>query len=165
MDDDTRVDAKKSNTTPSRDRPFDWPAGVPLADQRPPGASVSNPPAEKPAAPRSAPSRSPGLLGRFFETWTGSPSRKDARSPQTKARGVVEPRPDATADAANRRKIESEIQDSLGDRLRSVEVRVSGRNVLIVAKASRFWQKRTLKRALETLPGLAGYRARVDIID
>jgi hypothetical protein len=62
-------------------------------------------------------------------------------------------------------KIERAIQDSLGDRLRSVEVRVSGRNVLIVAKPSRFWQKRTVRRMLETLPELAGFRARVDVLD
>jgi hypothetical protein len=49
--------------------------------------------------------------------------------------------------------------------LRSVEVRVSGRNVLIVARAARFWQKRTVRRTLETLPVLSGYRARVDLDD
>ncbi len=95
------------------------------------------------------------------------------RAPRNRSRGILSPRlestpirkPDPTTDAANKRKIEREIRDSLGDRLRSVEVRVSGRNVLIVAKASRFWQKRTVRRSLETLPGLTGFRARVDVLD
>ena len=36
-----------------------------------------------------------------------------------------------------KKKIEKQIRDALGDRVRSVEVRVSGRNVLIVAQATR----------------------------
>ena len=64
-----------------------------------------------------------------------------------------------------KRKIEKQIRQVLGDRVRSVEVRVSGRNVLIVAEATRFWQKRAVRRALETLPVLSGYRARVDLDD
>jgi hypothetical protein len=62
-----------------------------------------------------------------------------------------------------RRKIERQIRDSLGDRVRSLEVRVSGRNVLIVAKSTRFWQKRSVRRALETLPALNGYQARIEL--
>ena len=52
---------------------------------------------------------------------------------------------------------------ALGDRLRSVEDRVTGRNVLIAAKPSRFWQKRGIRRTLESLPALDGYRARIDV--
>jgi hypothetical protein len=64
-----------------------------------------------------------------------------------------------------KRKIEEQIRESLGDRVRSVEVRVRGRNVLIVARATRFWQKRPVRRSLETLPVLSGYRARVELED
>ena len=64
-----------------------------------------------------------------------------------------------------KKKIEKQIREVLGDRVRSVEVRVSGRNVLIVAEATRFWQKRAVRRTLETLPALEGYRARIDIDD
>jgi hypothetical protein len=106
-----------------------------------------------------------GLFGRFFAPTTSNPPKTESQNPQSKTRVKVDPQPDPTTDAATKQKIEREIRDSLGDRLRSVEVRVSGRNVLIVAKASRFWQKRTVRRSLETLPGLAGYRARVDIIE
>ena len=73
--------------------------------------------------------------------------------------------PSRSDDAAVKRKIEKQIRETLGDRVRSVEVRVSGRNVLIVAEATRFWQKRTVRRSLETLPVLEGYRARIDLDD
>ncbi len=87
--------------------------------------------------------------------------------------GRVEPRhgardeahADPASDAAARRRIERQIRDALGDRLRSVEVRVTGRNVLVVARPSRFWQKRGIRRTLETLPALDGYRARIDVAD
>jgi hypothetical protein len=76
-----------------------------------------------------------------------------------------EDRSEPQSDAAIKRKIEKQIRDTLGDRVRSVEVRVSGKNVLVVAQATRFWQKRLVRRSLETLPGLAGYRARIQLED
>jgi hypothetical protein len=69
------------------------------------------------------------------------------------------------ADAAVKRRIEQQIRDAMGDRLRSVEVRVTGRNVLIVARPSRFWQKRSIRRTLETLPSLSGLQARIEIAE
>ena len=148
-----------------RGRPLDWPPGVPFVNERPPGASPSDASAPAAAAPRSAPPRGLGLFGRFLGPAPLNPPKSESRNPQSKTRVNADPKPDPTTDAANKRKIEGEIRDSLGDRLRSLEVRVSGRNVLIVAKASRFWQKRTVRRSLETLPGLTGFRARVDVLD
>jgi len=46
-----------------------------------------------------------------------------------------------------------------------IEVRVVGRNVAIRAEASRFWQRRSVKRTLESLPGLTGYRTTIDVGD
>jgi hypothetical protein len=66
-------------------------------------------------------------------------------------------------DAAARRRIERQIRETLGDRVRSVEVRVHGRNVLIVAQPSRFWLRRSVRHALESLPALQGYRARIEL--
>ena len=91
--------------------------------------------------------------------------RAEPKSSGEKARPKAATEPEAVTDASVKRKIEKQIRDSLGDRVRSVEVRVSGRNILIVAQASRFWQKRTVRRALETLPALEGYRARIDLDD
>jgi hypothetical protein len=93
------------------------------------------------------------------------PDRPESRSNASERKPDRDPRPGPETDAAVKRKIEKEIRDSLGDRVRSVEVRVSGRNVLVVAKATRFWQKRPVRRSLETLPILTGYRARIELED
>ncbi len=62
-----------------------------------------------------------------------------------------------------KRRIEQQIRATLGDKVQSVEVRVSGRNVLIAARPTRFWQKRGVQRSLESLPALAGLRTRIDL--
>jgi hypothetical protein len=77
----------------------------------------------------------------------------------------VEPRSDPAAEAAIRSRVQKQIQQAVGDRVRSVEVRVSGRNVLIRAQAARFWQRRSIRRSLETMAMPSGYRARVEILD
>jgi hypothetical protein len=77
----------------------------------------------------------------------------------------VEPRSDPAAEAAVKRRIEKQIQQSIGDRARSVEIRVSGRTVVIRAQAARFWQRRSLRRSLETMPLPAGFRSKVEMID
>lgn len=78
---------------------------------------------------------------------------------------AVEPRPDPAAAAIVKRRIEKQIQQSLGDRVRSVDVRVTGRNVLIRARAARFWQRRWVRRSLESLTIPSGYHPRVELID
>lgn len=165
IEDEPAAKKQKDPTASASRETIDWPPGVPRADERPPVASPSVPQPETPVTPRSASPRPTNFFGRLFGLAPSNPPRSPSQNPQTKSRVDADTRPDATTDTATRRKIESEIKDSLGDRLRSVEVRVSGRNVLIVAKASRFWQKRSVRQSLETLPGLAGYRARVDILD
>jgi hypothetical protein len=44
-----------------------------------------------------------------------------------------------------------------------VDVRVVGRSITIQAHGTRLFQRRAVKRALEGLPGLSGYRAAVDV--
>ena len=119
--------------------------------------------AERP--PRLPPWRSPNFLGRAL----GRPGG-DRRSPESAggANRKERDRDPSTAepespDAIAKRRIEAQIRSILGDRVQGVEVRVTGRNVLIVARSTRFWQKRAVQRALESLPALAGYRARVDL--
>ncbi len=119
-------------------------------------------------APTSTPSRTPsptprrpsGFLGRVLTP----PSFLTGRSPaEPRSPITVEPRTDPAADAALKRRIEREIQESLGDRVRSVEVRVVGRAVTILAKTTRFWQRRTVRRSLETLSSLSGYHATIEV--
>jgi hypothetical protein len=118
-----------------------------------------------PSDTRPAPRRMPGLLGRIL----GQPSPSTARDvsrdgeaasrAKTKAKTKSEP----DTDAVVKRRIEQQIRTTLGDKVQSVEVRVSGRNLLIVGRATRFWQKRSVYRTLESLPALAGFRARIDL--
>jgi hypothetical protein len=106
------------------------------------------------------------MLGRFFPPPRAqSRNRAQTKSAGEKTRQKAEDQPEPVTDSSVKKKIEKQIRDTLGDRVRSVEVRVSGRNVLVVARATRFWQKRTVRRVLETLPALDGYRARIDLDD
>lgn len=77
----------------------------------------------------------------------------------------VEPRSDPAADAALKRKLEAKVKDAVGNRARDIEVRVVDRNVMIRAKVDRFWNRRNVRRTIETLPALSGYKAKVEIDD
>jgi hypothetical protein len=116
---------------------------------------------ESASASVTAPARGPStMLGRVFSPTTSSESAARPRSSIT-----VEPRSDPAAEAAIKRRIAKEIQQTVGDRARSVEIRVSGRTVLIRAQAARFWQRRSLRRSLETMPLPSGFRSKVELID
>jgi hypothetical protein len=73
--------------------------------------------------------------------------------------------PDPAVDTLLRRRIEAQIQSSLAGRVRDVSVRVSGKKVWVQARAVYFWQKRGVRRALETLPALAGLQSKVELLD
>jgi hypothetical protein len=77
----------------------------------------------------------------------------------------VEPRPDPAAEAAVKRRVGKQIEQSLGDRVRSVEISVTGRTVLIRAQVPRFWQRRSVRRSLEAISLPTGYRSKVEIMD
>ena len=76
-----------------------------------------------------------------------------------------ESRSDPAADAALKRRIEHQIRETAGDKLRSFDVRVSGRKVAIEGRVARFWFRRPVRRALETLPALAGLQPSIEILD
>jgi hypothetical protein len=76
-----------------------------------------------------------------------------------------EKKDDAIADRALERRLEAQIRTAAGNHIRSLEVRASGRQVFVKAQPARFWQKRGLKRTLEGLPALAGYRSRIEVVD
>jgi hypothetical protein len=90
------------------------------------------------------------------------PAREESRS-DSKPKRDSNPDSDLDPDLAARRRIERQIRATLSDKLRSVEVSVTGRNVTIFAQPSRFWLRRSVRRSLETLPALQGYRARIEV--
>jgi hypothetical protein len=100
------------------------------------------------------------MFGRFFP-----PAPLDRRAYEDGDRIKVEPRTDPAADAALKRRVELQVRESLAGRLRSYEVRVVGREVTIVARPARFWQKRATRNSLEALPALNGYKAVIEVID
>jgi hypothetical protein len=130
------------------------------------GDSADDDPPATSGRTRPAPRLVPGILGRFFPPPPG-PARGESSSSSAAARKKEKSEDPAEplSDAAVKRNIEKQVRETLGDRVRSVEVRVSGRNVLIVAQATRFWQRRTVRRSLEALPVLKGYRARIELDD
>jgi hypothetical protein len=104
------------------------------------------------------------VLGRIFGAPPPEPRREDARdASRPPSRGEAEK--GAGADVAAKRRIERQIRETLGDRVRSLDVQITGRNVVIVAQPSRFWLRRSVRRSLETLPVLQGYRARIELSD
>ena len=128
------------------------------------GSTEDRPPGS--ARPRPSPRLVPGMLGRFFQPPPAqNRNRAEPKTSAEKARAKPETDSEPVTDASVKRKIEKQIRETLGDRVRSVEVRVSGRNVLIVARTTRFWQKRNVRRSLETLPVLQGYHARINLED
>jgi hypothetical protein len=104
----------------------------------------------------TGPRRAPSLFNRMLPF---GPSDRGASGPRS---GItVEPRSDPAADAAAKRRIERQIREVLGSKLRSYDVRVVGREVTVHARSSRFWQRRAVRNALESLPALSGYRTSI----
>src|SRR5271157_3503483 len=128
----------------------------PRATSARPMSEPSAPAASRPAPPRS----SSTMFGRLLGPTGSRDEPAGSRSSIT-----VEPRSDPSAEAAAKKRIEKQVQQAVGDRVRSVEIRVSGRSVVIRAQAARFWQRRAVRRSLETMPLPSGYRARVEMID
>ncbi len=131
----------------------------------PPASTPTENPERSPAGPRPAPWRMPGLLSRVLGKPPASTARDALRRGESTSQGKIKAKAksETEPDAVTKRRIEQQIRTTLGDKVQSVEVRVSGRNVLIVAKATRFWQKRGVRRSLESLPALTGFRARIDL--
>jgi hypothetical protein len=122
-------------------------------------------PDDEPIRPRPAPRRGGGVLGRLFGPPPAPlppPSREEARADSKPSRDS-NPESGPDPDVAVRRRIERQIRATLGDKVRSYEVSVTGRNVTIVAQPSRFWLRRSVRRSLEALPSLQGYRARIEV--
>jgi hypothetical protein len=122
------------------------------------------PPDDEPIRPRLAPRRG-GVLSRLFgpPPEPVPPPRPSPRADDSRARRG--PDAESDADVAARRRIERQIRATLGDRLRSFDVQITGRNVVVTAQPSRFWLRRSVRRSLETLPALQGYRARIEVSD
>jgi hypothetical protein len=129
---------------------------------RPPGPVPTEREVDEPSSPRPAPRRGLGVFSRFFGPLPPPPLRDQTRPP-SRENSRLDRQTKEDPDAAARRRIERAIRETLGNRVRSIEVRVNGRNALIVAQPSRFWLRRAVRHSLETLPALQGYRTRIEL--
>ena len=97
-------------------------------------------------------------------TGPGSNGRMPNMGRESVAEGK-EGKADPAAEVALQKRLERQARALVGDRARVVEVRVSGKQVAIEARGVRMFQKRNVRRALETMPGLSGYRSSVSVLD
>lgn len=128
--------------------------GKPAASTKPRTTTTAPAAAETDGGPRYFPG---SMLGRILGLDDG---RDDVGSAIS-----VESKSDPAVDAAVKRRIEKAVKESLGDRASTVEVRVKGRSVLIRARASRFWHRRGVRRALDSFQLPSGYHGRAELID
>jgi len=145
-------DLSSNRATPARRSVA--PSSAPSAAPTAPKTASTKPKAEPPP-----PRRAPGLFGRMLP----APYRAPRSAAESDSPIKVEPSTDPASDAANKRRIEHQIRRLYGDKLGSVEVRVVGRDVTIRGRATRFWQRRGLKRALESMSSLSGMRPTIEV--
>ena len=126
-----------------------------------PGAGGSTSAKDKPKDSPPTPSRLQRLLGRTPAA--SLPPSRTRNTPPPDDAITLEPRSDPAADAALKRRLETQAKDAVGTRARSIDVRVVDRHVYIRAKVDRFWNRRPVRKSLESLPGLSGYKATVDV--
>jgi hypothetical protein len=146
---------------PDLDLPDDAPPPLtleaePSDAEHAPGATVATP--KQPARPVPAPRR------RLFGLLPPLRPRNDPR-PATSPKIEFDPRSDPAADAALKQRVERVIRQSAGPHVRAADVSVIERSIVIRARVDRFFNRRSVKRRLESLPGLAGYQTRVEIVD
>ena len=75
----------------------------------------------------------------------------------------AEPRTDPAADALLKRRVEKQAANVVGDRAKGVEVHVVGRSITIQARGVKLFQRRAVRRDLERLPVISGYRSVVEL--
>jgi hypothetical protein len=112
--------------------------------------------------PPQAPSRRPGLFGSRLNLNLFAP-RGGMGGSDSEVR--AEPRSDPAADAAIKRRVERQARDVVGDRAKGLDVKVVGRSITIQAHGVKILQRRAVRRSLEAMPGLSGYRSNVEIVD
>ena len=72
---------------------------------------------------------------------------------------------EAVGDATLKARIEKQAKTSVGDRARSIEVRVAQKTATVQARGVKFYQKRGVRKSLESLPALSGLRSTIEVLD
>ena len=159
----------------------------PIDESGPLGGSASraNPSTKRTtASPRAAaqpvppPSRRPRLFGLMpgaarapaSESTPSPPPAPSTGPPAAKApmpgRSMVDDfRDDPAVDSALKGRIERQARQVVGDRARSIEVRVVGKDAVVQAHGVKFYQKRGVRKSLEGIPALSGLRSSIAVLD
>ena len=143
----------------------------PLPDdssRRSPSLPTSSPRIEP--TPRSSSSSEPNpqrstRRGRFFGLFPAPVVIPPALS-ATRTNSTSSPKsPEAAAEAALQARIEKQARLAVGERVRSIEVQVEQKRAIVQARGVKFYQKRAVRKSLESLPALAGLRSTIEVLD
>ena len=114
--------------------------------------------------PALLPARRPRFFGLLPAPALGSAS--NTKPSDAPGRSLAEPLPDEIAsEAALKRRIERQAREVVGNRARSVEVKLSGKEAVVHVGGAKFLQKRAIRKQLEGIPALAGLRSTIDVVD
>ncbi len=69
------------------------------------------------------------------------------------------------AEARLQQRIDKQVHDLVGDRARVIEVRVQGKTAVVRASGVKFYQKRAVRKSIESVPALTGMRTTIDVLD
>ncbi len=107
-------------------------------------------------APAPVPaSNSANHTGSSLSARTAVPGRSVAESPAV----------DVSSESALKRRIEKQAREVVGDRARSIEVRVVGKVAVVQARGVKLFQKRNVRKSLEGIPSLSGLRSSIEVLD
>ncbi len=163
-------------TSPSRSaRPIVLESS-PIEEPAPLGGATTrtNPPTRKPTTPPQpvqAPARRPRLFG-FLAGPAAPPARSPSTAPPasrttTPGRAVAADtlRDDPAVESALKRRIERQAREVVGNRARSVEVKVEGKEAVVQVAGVKLFQKRAVRKQLEGIPALSGLRSTIEVVD
>jgi hypothetical protein len=148
------------------------PGGEPLPIDGP--ATRSNPSLKRSTPPRidPQPTPSPARRSRLFgflavpaPTPSAGPNSSTTRAPLSGRALAEDPREESAQESALKRRIERQALEAAGDRARSIEVRLVGKNATVQAHGVKFYQKRGVRKSLEAIPALSGLRSTIEVVD
>jgi hypothetical protein len=142
----------------------------PIDELPPPGGATtrSNPPSRKPTSPPQpvpTPARRPRLFGFFSGPAPSTAASSDpaGSKPIIPGRAMVDDEP--AAESALKKRIERQAREVVGNRARSVEVKLDGKEAVVHVSGVKFLQKRAIRKQLEGIPALSGLRSTIEVGD
>ncbi|WP_435021448.1 hypothetical protein TA3x_002379 [Tundrisphaera sp. TA3] len=164
--------ARAAEPTIIETMPFEPAAPIDERPTTPRSSARATPTASTSGPTRSAtpppPARRPWWFGNARPGTAPTPASAPGRAAVASGGSMAnpsEPKNDPAADTLLRRKIERQARALVGNRARSLEVRVVGKQVAIEARGVGIFQKRAVRRSLESMPSLSGLRSSVVVLD